>query len=759
MANGEVLAELVLQGEQDFQQGMQDAAQATTEVGDDAADAAQGTDEMADSLVSLDNKAGIAAGAGLAAVGGAITGIAEDTKEMRSGLNQTAVTMGITQDEANNLARSISDATFPLEDAEATMSELAKAGIEDQEVMEELALEFDNVADATGHSAEEMTQTLGPAMRAMGDDFEDIGEHQDTFTYLQQETTMELSEFSNMIERVGPDLQDLGFELDDAAAAMAAMEEQGIRSREARQRLNQAVEEGVEDTGELADELGISEEALEEQMATMEDAEGITDEYSEAANETVTTTDRLRHRFEEAKLAAGGLIGPVESAGPALMGMGGAMSTLSTINMTAAVPSLGAVYASLAPLLPVLLPLIAVVGALAAAWATDFMGIRDVTDNTISAVMGWLQSLAERFQRFGDRVQSYLQPYINILQGEAMQTVQVWADAINSYLGQGEQRFNSFTSTVSSTVEPFIQRMQPLAEIWLGTWQEVIGSTLSIITTTVEGGMDTIYTAVRAALALLRGDWEEAWNLMSDLMDRQMDRVVSIAEDTVDLIRAPFEGLADIGREAAEGLMGSFEDGIRDMASAPVDAVEGAVSSVRDRLPGSDADTGPLSDISTTGDALMNTFTQGIEDLADKPEEKLEDALDGVRDKLPFSDAQDGPLQDLTKSGQAFSQTWAEGIEDEADAPAEAVAGVTEEVAEETTGVDAATPSGTVSGSDTGQEQAQTIEVDARMEEGAIQFNGITWSEALDKVRDIIDSRFKQIERNIKRKYLRGDTQ
>ncbi|MEQ9417547.1 MAG: hypothetical protein RJQ08_08395 [Salinisphaeraceae bacterium] len=62
------------------------------------------------------------------------------------------------------------------------------------------------------------------------------------------------------------------------------------------------------------------------------------------------------------------------------------------------------------------------------------------------------------------------------------------------------------------------------------------------------------------------------------------------------------------------------------------------------------------------GRRLLTTLTAGIKSLAAKPAEAIQAALSGVRDLLPFSDARKGPLSQLTRSGRALPRTLAEGV-------------------------------------------------------------------------------------------------
>jgi len=378
-----------------YEAGILSASASTEEL----ADATSGAEQQ---LFALDS-AGVAAGAALAGLGTAITAATEQSKDWRETLGRTSTTMGMTRRETQSLATEISNATFPMDDAVATMDALSQQGVESGEAMQEVATAADNIADATGATAEEVAQNAGPALAAMGEDVEDLSEHMDTFTYVARNTTMDVSDFSRMVRKTGPELQQMGMSVDETASIMAALEERGMDSRTAMREFRQAARKADGDQQALMDSLGLTNEELSEQQQALAEAEGTTIEHAEAANESVSTMDRMSNALDKATLKMGGLLGPVEAAGPALMGLGGALSFVSTVNMSAVVPSFIATQAAAAPILPIVLGLAAGAATLYAAWESNFLGIQQVTGDVLDALgagFDWYVSHIERSVEF-----------------------------------------------------------------------------------------------------------------------------------------------------------------------------------------------------------------------------------------------------------------------------------------------------------------------------------------------------------------------
>lgn len=387
-----------------------------------ASDAERASEDLADStgavqegLFDLDS-AGVAAGAGIAAVGGAITAVVEDTKEWRESLGRTRTTMGLTQEEANGLARSISNATFPMDDAVSTMDSLARQGVETEEEMQNVATAADMIADATGTSATAIADNAVPALRAMGGEASDLEENMDAFTFVARNSTMSVEDFSRVVQKTGPEIQEMGLSVDDTATILTALEEKGLDSRTAMREFRQAARDADGDQQKLIETLNLSEQELSAQQQALAESEGATRSHAEAANESVTTMDRLRHGFDEAKLAAGGLLNPLEAAGPVLMGLGGAMSVVSAINFGAVIPSLLGVMATISPLLPLIIGLSAVAAGLYAAWDSNFLGIQNITQDVFGAIgdlVDWLGGLIQ------DGVQWYIDMWMLVPEGIA----------------------------------------------------------------------------------------------------------------------------------------------------------------------------------------------------------------------------------------------------------------------------------------------------------------------------------------------------
>jgi len=93
---------------------------------------------------------------------------------------------------------------------------------------------------------------------------------------------------------------------------------------------------------------------------------------------------------------------------------------------------------------------------------------------------------------------------------------------------------------------------------------------------------------------------------------KNWDEIVKIVSGVFRRVFNFISGLDRKFRAAGKDLMVALAKGILSGISKAVDAVKGAVGKVRAYLPGSDAERGPLSDITASGAALMGTFEKGM---------------------------------------------------------------------------------------------------------------------------------------------------
>jgi len=529
--------------------GVEDATDASSEFSDEA-------DRATESLFEFD-AAGAAAGATLAGVGTAAQGLLDNTQALRESLGRTSASLGMTSKETKQLATDLSNATFPVKDVAGTLDVLSQAGVEGEAALTETANAADMVADATGNSAEQIADSAVPALRAMGGEAGDLSEQMDTFTFIARETTLTVDDFSRVVTKLGPEIQEMGLGVEESAAILAALEEQGLDSRTAMREFRQAANSAEGDQEALMESLGLSTEELEAQQDALEEAEGATEAHAEAANESLSTMDSLTATFDDLKLRAGSVIQPLSAAAPAMQAAGIAALTLSTINTGALIPSLAGVVAAVAPLLPILLPLVAVGGLLAAVFGDDIVA-------ALGDAQAWISDTADTIDnRWGEDIQALIE--------EAGKTWAVISSGIEN---------------VAQTVDDETQFIQDLVR---GTFEGVVPRVAST-------GIDNLIELISVGLSLMRGDWSGAMDgiknitdnttaLVGDLFDDAMGqarKATGVAGDRIRGRLGDLAGWVDSEWPIQTNLVGAMRDAQKDGTSIS----DALAEDVRDDLAG-----------------------------------------------------------------------------------------------------------------------------------------------------------------------------
>ena len=148
----------------------------------------------------------------------------------------------------------------------------------------------------------------------------------------------------------------------------------------------------------------------------------------------------------------------------------------------------------------------------------------------------------------------------------------------------------------------------------------VITNTWKMTQNVVKAGWAIITGLFEAGLQILQGDWSGAWDTMVGMLDTVFSNVQGF-----------FGNLKNLFYDSGRAIIDTLVDGIKSVASAPVDAISGVLDSVRQYLPFSDAKEGPLSQLTHNGRKIVTTMAEGI----NKERYALSDAMDNVLMRTP----------------------------------------------------------------------------------------------------------------------------
>ncbi|MWV40127.1 phage tail tape measure protein [Natrialba sp. INN-245] len=570
------------------------------------------------------------------------------------------MTAGISAPLAGIAAASLKTAS-EVEEMESKFSEVFQSSADD---VTEWA---DTHADEIGrsqHQLQEYAAGFGSLLDAMGASTDETAEMSQELTSL----TADLASFENMSEQQvqsklesalsgqGRAVRDFGVNLSAAREEQILMNEGIAESREEATQAELAQARLIaiqEDTATAAGDAARTSESFANQtralkadisemraeigqhllpVATslLDRVRGLTGWFADLSD----TQQQLTVGLGAVALAAGPLIAGFGTLLTLIPAMQAGWAALAAVKLGAVVPAAAATVTALSPILAPLAAITAAVGALWYAWDNNLGGIQDLTRDVASSIVGAIRpvisvlrdgvgeavsTLQQRWQTFVSVVRPPLESlfnwfggiynqYVQPVEEDFIQTAEVWQAAFMGFVEWIQPYLQQFFDWYVGTIQDNLETVQAFWNDHGDTIMAIVRPFVETVEYLFTSMMDTLSTVVRAGLAVLRGDFEGAVTMLNDLLERQVDR------------------FTDYGRSMMEALA----DGIRAMASAPVDAVEGVVDDVRDRLPSSPAEEGPLSDLDESGEALPQTFGQGIEDGSGDLDRTLETQLEGM---------------------------------------------------------------------------------------------------------------------------------
>ena len=317
-----------------------------------------------DSAGARARQIGKVAGAAMTGVGVGMIALTDSSKKTNAVIMQTSLQLGTSAEEMRELTLATANVTFPIEEVTASFDLLTRAGMTNKDEIATTATAFDTLGDAIGMNASEVTDIMIPAFNAFGLELADAGDYTDIFTHLSRNTTVELADFSSMVNYLAADLGTMDLTMQDSVAVMEALADKGIKGSAATREFRTAVSGADGDVDLFYDALGLTKDEVGEYSDKISDSTGITDDFAEAANTQYGVMDDVKHGLSELTLKYGSMLEPLDAMGPAMSAMGPIMMAASSMNFGMVTPLLahaGAAWASIAPYLAIILPIIAVI--------------------------------------------------------------------------------------------------------------------------------------------------------------------------------------------------------------------------------------------------------------------------------------------------------------------------------------------------------------------------------------------------------------
>jgi hypothetical protein len=324
--------------------------------------------------------------AGIAVAGVAMTAYAESQQDLFSSANKAAVGLGMTKGEFNDLAASVSNVTFPLNEAIDLLALAGKQGLKTEEDLTKFANFWDTIGDASGESSIELAK-MSTGLRAMGIAAGQEAEALNAYGIILRDTSMDLTKFNELASKNSEAAKAAGMTIDDLAATFSYMQnELGMTVQMMDRQFNDVIENNMDE--------------IKKYQATLGDASEHVQKLADAHGENFSIFDKFKHSISELTLKfqdqiqAAGNIGSVMTGVSAALniaasaqGFFASMTAAAGAASTAATPGLlGMASATIAATWPIL-AIIAAIAALVAIIVLvikNFDKLKEVFSNTLN---------------------------------------------------------------------------------------------------------------------------------------------------------------------------------------------------------------------------------------------------------------------------------------------------------------------------------------------------------------------------------------
>lgn len=264
-----------------------------------------------------------------------------------------------------------------------------------------------------------------------------------------------------------------------------------------------------------------------------------------------------------------------------------------------------------------------------------------IQNTIIAPVLNWIRS---QWNQHGQQIMAEARTTWNTITGVIGDAVAWIRGKLQPFINWATTKWAKFSSKTSGESNKAWSKIQKIIDKATAAIQAAVGGFIDIVTSAwnrwgddlihiikmafdaikghVEFVIDAISTVIMASLQLLRGDWKGAWETITGFLEDTLNGLLGfirrwnirgVIKSAVNGAKRAVENLAGDFKNAGEDLLEAFVQGIKNKTNAVGRAVDNAVQDARDKLPGSDAKEGPLSDLTDAGAALPETVAEGMQ--------------------------------------------------------------------------------------------------------------------------------------------------
>ena len=272
-------------------------------------EADQAAQSMGDDLGIINSSMLMQIGEQVGNLGSQAEGMAQDMNTAAISVGQLATQTGIAEPQMVSLINTISNATFPNDEAMMYVKSLDQIGVSSGNLGKS-ATDLDRINDAFGLGADR-TNRLGQELSVLGVDMNDVSSSFNALAYANANTVGGMNNYFTFLQKYDAQFKELGLNVDQASVIIAAATQKFGGGRAALTGLNEALKESNGDTRALEEALGLEAGSLENATALTGQYEGQLQTLANEEAEHKTILDQIGAAWEDISLSLGNVASPL----------------------------------------------------------------------------------------------------------------------------------------------------------------------------------------------------------------------------------------------------------------------------------------------------------------------------------------------------------------------------------------------------------------------------------------------------------------
>lgn len=207
-----------------------------------------------------------------------------------------------------------------------------------------------------------------------------------------------------------------------------------------------------------------------------------------------------------------------------------------------------------------------------------------------------------------------------------IQVLQSMMPVIQALLTGAAWCINEAVKLISAILVPIINFIAQVVRDNMGTIQGILQN--------IQG---VIQGVVNFVTAIIRGDWQGAWNAFKDILSNAAGAVGGALNVVKDAITRIFSNAGNWLKDAGQKIVSGLIDGIKSMAQNAGNAIKGVMDTIAKFIPHSPAKKGPFSGHGWTpysGQALVEGLAEGITTATPHAALAMRRTMQGIHSQL-----------------------------------------------------------------------------------------------------------------------------